>query len=94
MQYKRKRSLKNLLSEKEKIIILVYPGLRYTHKKNIFFMQSFFLKNVSLCTKFNLRLNKCKKKCLRPILNLLQKFFVDAIKKCYSYNFHIWKLYG
>ena len=40
---------------------LVYPGLRYTHKKLNFACKFFFSKNVCLNTKINLRLKKHKK---------------------------------
>ena len=74
------------LCEKKKKPNLSYPGLRYAHKKLIFACKNFFSKNVCLRTKFDLRLKKKNK--------ITWKNFCVAIKKCQSYNFHIWKLYG
>ena len=61
--------------------ILVYPGLRYTHKKLNFACKIFFSKNVCLNTKINLRLEKKTQKIFGGNFKFLGKIFVVAIKK-------------
>ena len=73
------RFWKKLWREKEKNPILVYPGLRYTHKKLNFACKLFFSKNVCLNTKINLRLKKNTKKF--QFQKYLEKFLSSPSKK-------------
>ena len=68
-----KRFWKKIRRENEKKNpILVYPGLRYTHKKLNFACKIFFFsKNVCLNTKINLQLEKKHKKFLGAISKIL-----------------------
>ena len=92
MSYKRKRSFKRfwkkLWREKEKNPILVYPGLRYTHKKLNFACKFFFSKNVCLNTKINLRLKKKQKMFGGNFKNT----FVVAIKQMLVIQFQKTKI--
>ena len=72
---------KSYEEKRKKNPILVYPGLRYTHKKLNFACKIFFSKNVCLNTKINLRLEKKHEKFLGAISKILRKIFVVAIKK-------------
>ena len=62
-----------LSREKEKNPILVYPGLRYTHKK-LKLHAKFFSKNVCLSTKIILRLKKTQKNFGGNFKNTLKIF--------------------
>ena len=75
MPYKKENFLaflKKLSRRKGKNPILVYPGLRYAHKKLNFV--------------FDLRLKKLTKK-FRAISKLIENFFVVAIKKMLVIHF-------
>ena len=63
--------------------ILVYPGLRYTHKKLNFACNIFFSKKVCLNTKINLRLKKPQKKV----------FWGNFKNTSQKNQKNIWKLY-
>ena len=58
----------------EKNPILVYPGLRYTHKKLNFACKIFFSKNVCLITKIDLRLKKNTTNFWGQFQKYLEKF--------------------
>ena len=66
--------------------ILVYPGLRYTHKKSNFACTICFPKNVCLSTKIILRL----KKNTKNFWGQFQKYF--AIKKMLVIQFPYMKI--
>ena len=63
----------------EKNSILVFPGLRYTHKKLNFACKIFFSKKCLF--EYILRLKKNTTKFLGAISKILRKNFVVAIKK-------------
>ena len=68
--------------------ILVYPGLRYTHKKLNFACKIFFFKKCLFEYENQFAVeNKHKKMFGGNFKN------TSPSKKCYSYIFPIWKLY-
>ena len=66
----------------EKNSILVYPGLRYTHKKLNFACKTFFSKKCLFEYENHFKVEKKNtKKILGAISKILGKMFVVAIKK-------------
>ena len=79
--------------KKKKNPILVYPGLRYTHKKNKFCMQIFFFKKCLFEYENQFAVEKKSKKIFGGNFKKLKNFVV-AIEKMLVIQFpYIWKLY-
>ena len=77
-----KRFWKKVIVRKgKKNPILVYPRVRYTHKKNKFCMQSFFRK-LFVWVQIQFAVEVKTKQFLGAISKILWKIFVFAIKKC------------